>query len=240
MAAITDEVWKSSSLAAVYLEGIRGAIPLAQEQLDVMVRLLAGLDRPLRRFLDIGCGDGILAAAILNRFPEATGLLIDFSQPMLDAAQTRLVRYGDAAQVVNVDYGESKWTKSVAPNGPYDAIVSGFSIHHQEDTRKQEIYLEIFDLLEPGGIFINVEHVRSSTDWVRSVHDNLFVDRLVAHHPEKSRQEIEETYYRRPAKEANILAPVEQQCQWLGDIGYIDVDCYLKIFELAVFGGRKP
>jgi hypothetical protein len=26
----------------------------------------------------------------------------------------------------------------------------------------------------------------------------------------------------------------------LREIGYTDVDCYLKVFELAVFGGRKP
>ena len=38
----------------------------------------------------------------------------------------------------------------------------------------------------------------------------------------------------------NILAPVGDQCDWLREIGFEDVDCYFKIFELAVFGGRKP
>jgi tRNA (cmo5U34)-methyltransferase len=47
-------------------------------------------------------------------------------------------------------------------------------------------------------------------------------------------------YYDRPDKDANILAPVEEQCAWLRDIGFTDVDCYLKVFELAVFGGRRP
>ncbi len=46
-------------------------------------------------------------------------------------------------------------------------------------------------------------------------------------------------YYDRPDKSANILAPIEQQCAWLRDIGFTDVDCYLKVFELAVFGGRR-
>jgi hypothetical protein len=43
----------------------------------------------------------------------------------------------------------------------------------------------------------------------------------------------------RPDKEENILAPVEAQCDWLRELGFIDVDCYLKLFELAVFGGRR-
>ncbi len=36
-----------------------------------------------------------------------------------------------------------------------------------------------------------------------------------------------------------ILAPLDDQCQWLREIGYIDVDCFFKAFELAIFGGRK-
>ena len=39
---------------------------------------------------------------------------------------------------------------------------------------------------------------------------------------------------------ANILAPVEMQCDWLREIGYEEVDSYFRIYELAVFAGRKP
>ena len=38
---------------------------------------------------------------------------------------------------------------------------------------------------------------------------------------------------------ANILAPVEDQCRWLREIGFRDVDCFWKYFELAIFGGVK-
>ncbi len=85
----TDKVWKSSSLAATYLEGVRGAIPLAQEQIDVMLRLLRACERPIAGFLDLGCGDGVLSAAILPEFPHAKGTLVDFSDPMLAAAGKR-------------------------------------------------------------------------------------------------------------------------------------------------------
>ena len=37
----------------------------------------------------------------------------------------------------------------------------------------------------------------------------------------------------------NILAPVEEQCRWLRRIGFTDVDCFFKAFELAIFGGRR-
>jgi len=44
----TDQVWKTRVAAATYLEGIRGAFPLALEQIDVMLRLIAACGRPVR------------------------------------------------------------------------------------------------------------------------------------------------------------------------------------------------
>jgi len=32
---------------------------------------------------------------------------------------------------------------------------------------------------------------------------------------------------------------LEKQCEWLREIGFNEVDCYMKIFELALFGGIK-
>jgi ubiquinone/menaquinone biosynthesis C-methylase UbiE len=236
----TDQVWKSQSLAATYLEGVRAAIPLALEQIEVMLRLIAACGRPVRRVLDLGCGDGVLAAAIVQRVPGADVVLADFSEPMLEAARKRFSAGGGLAHFVMADYGVPSWTERVAEWSPYDAIVSGLSIHHQPDDRKLAVYREIFGLLNSGGVFVNIEHVSSPTEWLMSLDHELFIDSLHRHHPNQSREEVARLYYDRPDKDANILAPLEQQCAWLRDIGFSDVDCYLKVFELAVFGGRRP
>ena len=55
----------------------------------------------------------------------------------------------------------------------------------------------------------------------------------------KSYAEIAADYHVRPDKAANILAAAETQCEWLREIGYTQVDVYLKIFELALFGGIR-
>ena len=54
----------------------------------------------------------------------------------------------------------------------------------------------------------------------------------------QTRDQVAAAYHSREDKQANILAPVESQCEWLREIGFDDVDCYFRIFELAVFGGR--
>jgi tRNA (cmo5U34)-methyltransferase len=238
-----DTVWKSPELVQTFLTGVRGALPMAREQIDVMLRLLVTGGRPVERFLDLGCGDGILGAAILDSFPAARGVLADFSPAMLDAAKTRLAAHAARLRLVEVDYARSDWTELVGADGPFDAVVSGFSIHHQPDERKRLIYQQIHGLLAPGGWFIHVEHVASPTPWLTQVWDECLIDHLWEAQrrvkPGIGRADVARDYVHRPDKAANILSPVGEQCDWLLQIGFEDVDCYFKIFEMAVFGGRK-
>jgi tRNA (cmo5U34)-methyltransferase len=240
----SDEVWKSEALAQTFLQGVRGGIPLAAEQIEVMLRLIAGRDKPVDRFADLGCGNGILASAILARYPQASGDLVDFSEPML--AEARLQLQSQAAQVrfITADLASTEWIHAIADHAPFDVIVSGFAIHHLPHSRKQQLYQEIFGLLNPGGLFVNVEHVAAQSAWDAAIFDEYLIDSLYAFHTRtgsgKSRDQVAAEHVHRPDKAANILAPVETQCAWLRDIGYQDVDCYLKIFELAVFAGRRP
>lgn len=239
-----DEVWKSLSLVEKYLNDVHKAIPLIAEQINIMKRLIITREKAVVTFMDLGCGDGILAAAILEEYPEAKGVLLDFSEPMLKAAQKNLKEYAQNLDFVKADYFNPTWITYVTKIAPFDVIVSGFSIHHQTDIRKQELYREIYTLLGSRGIFINMEHVSSKTKWVESIWDNYFIDSLYAMSVKeglnKSRDQLVEEYYNSPDNEANILASVEAQCDWLCKIGFQDVDCYFKIFELAIFGGRHP
>ena len=237
-----DTIWQQEELAKIFLEGVRGAIPLANTQIDIMLRIIQTANPKVESFLDLGCGDGILGRAILAKYPDAKGIFLDFSEPMLAAAKSKVENSANL-EFISQDFGVKEWVDSVKNQGLFDVIVSGFAIHHQPDERKKEIYGEIYQLLKPGGIFVNLEHIASNTEWVQKIFDELFIDSLYGfnqqHNSGKSRQEIAQEYYYRPDKAANILAPVEIQCNWLKELGFINVDCYFKIFEIALFGGRR-
>jgi tRNA (cmo5U34)-methyltransferase len=168
---------------------------------------------------------------------------VDFSAPMLQRARAGLRGYGSRVHFVTADLGSANWVGTVAGRAPFEAVVSGFAIHHLTDRRKRGLYGEIFQLLKPGGLFVNTEHVASSTPWVEDLCNRLVVDSLYRFHRSrgspKSRARIEAEFVHRPDKAANILAPLEQQCRWLREWGFEDVDCYFKAFEIAVFGGRR-
>jgi SAM-dependent methyltransferase len=240
---VTDEVWKLPAIVNRYLS-YRAAIPLAQEQIGVMMAILKTRETPVASFLDLGCGDGILGATILGEYPNARGVPADFSEPMLEQAREQLREYADQLDFANVDYGNPAWTNRMRAYGPFDAIVSGYSIHHQPDARKRELYGEIFSLLNPGGWFINIEHVSSAAQLNIDLFENHYVTARYAIEQSNSGirtfDDLAEEYKNRPDKAANILAPVELQCDWLREIGYEEVDCYFRIYELAVFAGRKP
>jgi tRNA (cmo5U34)-methyltransferase len=240
---ITDTVWKQSAIVQRYLT-YRDAIPLAREQIGIMLALLGTGSAPVTRFIDLGCGDGILAAALLAQYPDSRGLLVDFSEPMLAQAREQLTDAAPRLEFLNLDYGDPAWVNTVREHGPFDAIVSGYSIHHQPDKRKRAIYAEIFGFLAPGGWFVNIEHVASAAQTNIDLFEKHYVDARYAIEVQNSgartRAEIEVEFRNRPDKDANILSPVELQCGWLRKIGFEEVDCYFRVYELAIFAGRRP
>jgi len=161
---------------------------------------------------------------------------------MLDAARKQ-IGHNVQTTIVTADFSSKSWVESIGNLGPIDVVVSGFAIHHQPDQRKKELYAEVFHLLAEGGVFLDMEHVASTTPHVESLFDNYFIDHLHQFHQgteaTKTRDEIAQDFYNRPDKVENILAAVPDQCEWLRNIGFTDVDCFFKVFELALFGGRK-
>lgn len=238
------EIWKTAELSQTFLEGVRGAIPLAGEQIDILLRLIALTQFQVDTFLDLGCGNGILGKAIARQYPQTAGTFVDISETMLQAARDGFGTDSDRHQFILEDFGSPDWMQAVKERSPFDVIVSGFAIHHQPDKRKQEIYREIYQLLKPGGLFLNLEHVASVSPLGEKAFDRLFVDSLYIFHQrqgsQESREEIDRQYYNRADKTANILTRVENQCQWLRDIGFVEVDCFMKVLEIALFGGIKP
>ena len=73
MASRKDGVWKSLALVANYLQGVRAAVPMATGQIEAMMRLVMAGREPVTSLLDLGCGDGILARALLEQYSNSKG-----------------------------------------------------------------------------------------------------------------------------------------------------------------------
>jgi tRNA (cmo5U34)-methyltransferase len=235
--------WQDSALVQNYLTGMRGAFPGATEQFTMMVQLVATLQRPVSRVLDLGAGDGVLTAALLDAFPGVEATILDFSPPMLAAARERFADVQPPVRILDRDLATEAWARELG-SASLDVVVSGYAIHHLTDERKRAVYRDVFDLLTPGGIFINMEHVASPSVRLAQLFDQSMVDALTQFRrredPDLSRAAVEREYASRPDRHDNILQAIDVQCDWLRTIGFQEVDCYYKWYELALFGGFKP
>ena len=239
--AHTDwHVWQNPEVAACFTDQRRGGVLGNEVQRETMLRLLSVVDAPRLTVLDLGCGDGILLETILAAFPNARGVALDGSSAMLQKARERLA--GKGVYFTKADFNDPDWTEML-PVEAFDAIVSGFAIHHSEDERKRELYAEIFGLLAPGGVFVNIEHVASASPLGEQLFERAYAENVARFRRERGEdvtvEAVLEEMRTRPDKDANRLAPVEMQLGWLRDIGFIDVDCYWKHFELAVLAGYR-
>lgn len=235
--------WKQAEVARAYLDDRRRAVPLWAEQADLLRRLVDRGERPMRRFLDLGAGDGVLSEIMLERHPQSEAVLVDFSRPMLDAAASRLESLAGRWRSVEVDLSAPEWVNALPAGEPYDAVVSGFCIHHLPHERKRELYEEVFGLLSGGGAFLNWEHVAVG-EWAQGMFDESMVERLVR--LERTRAEpraaeaVASEYRARPDAAENKLLDPQTQCEWLRSIGFGRVDLYFRWLELALFGGIRP
>jgi tRNA (cmo5U34)-methyltransferase len=178
--------------------------------------LLEHVPRDARRILDLGTGDGRLLALLEADRPEMLGVGLDFSDLMLEAARKRFAD-DDRIELVEHDLANPLPTL-----GRFDAVVSSFAIHHLEHERKRTLYGEVFDLLEPGGVFANFEHVASPTHRLHLAFFAAIEEPLENEDP------------------SDRLLDVETQLGWLRGLGFDDVDCYWKWLEMALLIGVRP
>jgi tRNA (cmo5U34)-methyltransferase len=208
------EEWTTAEHALRYLARA-DAYPRRAEGEGALLEQVPG---DARRILDLGTGDGRLLSLLSHDRPGIVGVGLDFSEPMLQAAHER---FADERRItlINHDLAEPLPGEAL---GRFDVVVSSFAIHHLEHERKRSLYSEVFDLLEPGGVFANLEHVASPTE---RLHIAFFA---------AIGEPLED------ADPSDRLLGVETQLGWLRELGFDDVDCYWKWLEMALLVGVKP
>ncbi|HTS36050.1 MAG TPA: class I SAM-dependent methyltransferase [Candidatus Solibacter sp.] len=204
-------LWRSADHVRDYLE----RADLISHRAEGEAALLEFIPANTLRILDLGTGDGRLLSIVRMAHPNTDAVALDFSPAMLEAARQRFV--GDSRVSVvahNLD-------DPLPSLGKFDAVISSFAIHHLVHERKRALYAEIFRLLNPGGVFCNLEHVASVS-------------------PRLHQEFLERIGFTVESEDpSNKLLDVETQLGWLRELGFVDVDCHWKWRELALLAGVR-
>ena len=192
--------WSNTQNALAYLN-VADNLPHRTEGEAV---LIDHIPKDANRILDLGTGDGRLIKLIKTDRPDIKeAIALDVSPTMLKAAKdhfandskVKIIEHDLSLPLPDLDY--------------FDAIVSSFAIHHLKHERKRSLYEEIYDILNPTGVFCNLEHVASP-----SVELHVRFLNAIGYTPKKE-------------DKANRL------------LGFVDVDCYWKWLEMALLIGYK-
>lgn len=104
----------------------------------------------------MGAGYGALTQFLLNQFPNAKALCQDGSEEMANLGCQRMVKWKRRVDYVITDFSKPGW--SCAIHASFDAVVSTIAIHNVRVAGMIEsIYKELFQLLKPGGCFLNLD-----------------------------------------------------------------------------------
>jgi tRNA (cmo5U34)-methyltransferase len=239
--ATPGSTWQSAEMTDSYLRRRETLIPFLDLQEELIGILLDRHPHAIARFLDVGCGAGAMSSLVFAHRPEAEGVGVDFSEPMLETAERELsvARW----QAVRGDLSDPGWPDGLPAGAGYGAVVSGLAIHHLPAARKRGLFAEIFALLAPGGMFVNLDYVSVEGTLQGSFHERMVENAICAEHErggERTPMQIRAELGEDGVGDEDLPDTAENQVQWLRDAGFEHAEIHFKWGEAAVYGGVRP
>jgi SAM-dependent methyltransferase len=183
------------------------------------------------RILDIGAGTGTLAGIILAAFPNAEAVGFELSEPMMNYGRKRMATFGTRFRYHVGDFADGELPADLP--GPFDVAVAARAIHHLPGGTKAKLCQAIYDHLNPGGAFFNVDQVGADDDFLQGLYRqaNAYLrgerpDRTVMPAP-------------RPPSASHFWDPLSAHLAFLRAAGFVSTDCFWKRNTNTVIGGFK-
>ena len=213
--------------AKKYDEIILTLIPNYKQMVEVLVSILPF--RPDQTFcvIDLGCGTGTISRKIKDAFPNINLTCVDIAKNMLDIASAK---NGSNTILIQADFNTFDFPQK------YDAIVSSLALHHLEkDEDKQGFYDRIFEALNDGGIFINIDVVTSDDSLLQQVYLQKWTNFMVNN---TSIHEVENKWlpsYYAEDRPVSLL----RHLGMLKETGFSMIDVVYKYYNYAVYCAIK-
>jgi len=180
------------------------------------------------KVLELGVGTGLTAERILRKLPNADYTAVDFSEQMLAGARRRLSQYD--VTFVNGDYSQID-----LPNDN-DLVVSVVGIHHQEtDKDKKYLFQRVYNSLNETGAFIFGDLVTYRNYGEAALNEERHFHHLV----ENAQDEDSLKEWAHHHKHLNKLAPLEDQIEWLREVGFREVKLVYQKFNTVLIYATK-
>ena len=201
-------------------------IPNLDQMYSIMTEL-ANSDISEPDIMDLGAGTGLLTNYMFKKYSQGHFTLLDISDEMLNIAKERF-KGNSNFKFINGDYLEVDFVEK------YDIVISSLSIHHLKDSSKRNIYSKIYESLNMGGIFLNLDQVFATSLENEEIYQRNWFEKIDSKSLSPTEKEIiiERMKLDRPTT-------LENNLKWLKNCGFTNVDVFYKYYNFCILSGKK-
>jgi tRNA (cmo5U34)-methyltransferase len=240
---MSERDWNETD-SRIYREIAAVAVPRRDEQIAALVGLAPFAADEEFAIVELACGEGLLAVALLQAYPRARYLGLDGSDSMRRVTAARIEAYGIRASVTAFDLASPDWLPRAEGAG---LVVSSLCVHHLDGSGKQALFAAVFERLAPGGALLLADLIEpagpEARAWFADSWDRSVGEQSVARSGSdelRRRFEVEHWNYYRYPDPIDRPSGLLEQLSWLRAAGFDAVDCFWMCAGHAVFGGYKP
>jgi SAM-dependent methyltransferase len=243
---MSDVTTWSEQDSAAYRNLASVAVPRRDEQVAALLTLAPFATDAGASIVELGCGEGLLAQALLTAYPKARYLGLDGSDSMRATTSARLAAFAGRARVEVFDLMAEGGLQNLQGA---DLVVSSLCLHHLDDEGKRRVFAAIRRRLSPRGALLIADLVEPA----RAEALELFAETWNRAVAEQSRERVGDdrllrrfleddwNHYRTPDdvdKPSRLLpSRLFEQLRWLDEAGFARIDCFWMRAGHAIYGG---
>ncbi|HEX7063459.1 MAG TPA: class I SAM-dependent methyltransferase [Bacillales bacterium] len=108
--------------------------------------------------VDIAAGGGWLTETIVRNYPKAHVIVLDGSPGMLKHTEKRLAAYAARLEFREFDLHDSSWYEDLRDTAK--CFVSSLAIHHLDLQQKQDLFKNLYEILQQNGALLIADIVK--------------------------------------------------------------------------------
>jgi len=194
------------------------------------------------RIVELGSGDGRLAATLLDCFAQATLVALDGADSMRVETVRRTQRFADRIEVRSFDLASPAWWDVMRDA---DVVLSSLCVHHLNDAKKQYLYKAAAERLSSRGALLLADFVDPQHTVVRHVYadswDAIATRQATENHSPDALEAFRThrwNHFRFPDS-GDHPSPLFFQLVWLKHAGFAVADCFWAVAGHAIYGAFK-
>lgn len=237
---------------------------IAQEMMFEFISMHLKDCKGIKWVLDIGAGTGAESIKIMKLFDEVNVVAIDFTKEMKKVYEKNILKNtlkNDGKRYLYLV--EDVLSKKITPDfllshirdkdsvKKYTAAVSAYTIHHYSLKEKISIYQKVYNSLEDGGVFVNIDLYnyvskimsrvshQAELQWITNQFENPDKKYDKARKISKKDRQVLSTAWINHYNYDNILHTVEKQVDILRKVGFKDVESPYRYYENGLIWAKK-